>query len=468
MEVKTVLGNGTMQELRSGVRGRVIAPTDGGYDEARAIWNGMIDRRPAVIVRCAGVADVVAAVQFGRSQGLEIAVRGGSHGLPGFSSVDGGLVIDLSGMRGVRVDPDTMRAVVEGGATWADADHETQAFGLAVTGGLVSTTGVGGFTLGGGVGWLMRKYGLASDNLVGADVVTADGRVVHASERENADLLWGLRGGGGNFGVVTAFEFQLHRFGPTALAGPIFYPAAQATGVLRGWREYTTDLADQMTTLVSLGSAPPIPPIPAALHGQKIVTVVGCYSGVPDDGLELAAPLRTLGDPITDLLGPIPYVAFQALVDPGWGPGARNYFTSTFLRGLPDGAIDVIASFHAACPSPLAEIHIHHMGGAVARVGADRSAFGSREAPYLLNAVGRWLEPADDAAMLDWARGLRAAMEAFSTGTAYVNFLGVGDDRVKASYDPERYARLAALKAAWDPMNVFHLNQNVPPARSAG
>jgi hypothetical protein len=460
----TILGAGTLQELRETIRGDVIGPADGQYDSARRTWNAMIDQRPGLIIRCSDAADVMAAVEFGRSQGLEIAIRGGGHSLPGFSTTDGGVVIDLSSMRGVRVDEASMRVIVEGGATWADVDQATQQHGLAVTGGLVSTTGVGGFTLGGGVGWLMRKYGLSSDSLVAADVVTAAGRLVHASETENANLLWGLRGGGGNFGVVTTFEFRLYRIGPEVLGGPIFHSAGQTAQVLRGWRSYTENLADEMTTLVSLGSAPPIPPIPEALHGTKVVTVVGAYAGAPDAGMEVAAPLHTLGDPIADLLGPIPYVVLQSLVDPGWGAGARNYFTSAFLAEVPDEAITVLREYHQACPSPFSEIHIHHMGGAVARVGTDQSAFGNREAPYLLNVVARWVEPGEDARNLGWARALRTAMAPFGTGGVYTNFLGVGDERVGAAYDTERYARLAMLKREWDPDNVFHLNQNIPPA----
>jgi FAD/FMN-containing dehydrogenase len=458
------LGNGTLQELRESIRGEVIAPSDAGYDTARAVWNGMIDKRPSLIVRCSGVADVVAAVQFANSQGLEIAIRGGGHSLPGFSTTDGGLVIDLSGMRAVRVDAQAMRAVAEGGATWGDLDHEAQSFGLAVTGGLVSTTGVGGFTLGGGVGWLTRRFGLAADNLVGADVVLADGRLVRASASENPDLLWGLRGGGGNFGVVTAFEFALHQLGPTILGGPIFFPAAQAAQVLRGWRAYTADLPDEVTTLVSLGSAPPIPPIPTDVQGKKIVTLVTAYAGSPDDGADVTAPIHALGEPVADLLGPIPYLVLQTLVDAGWGPGARNYFTSAFLRGLPDEAIEVLVRFHAACPSPFSEIHVHQMGGAAGRIATEDSAFGNREAPYLLNIVGRWVESAEDELHLRWARDLRAAMAPFGTGGTYVNFLGLGDERVRDAYDADRYARLVALKLRWDPANVFHLNQTIAPS----
>jgi FAD/FMN-containing dehydrogenase len=458
-----VLGGATIEELRQGVRGAVIAPGEAGYDEARAVWNGMIDRRPALVVRCAWVADVVAAVQFARSQDLEIAVRGGGHSLPGFSTTDGGLVIDLSPMRGVRVDSAGRRAVVEGGATWADVDQATQADGLAVTGGLVSTTGVGGFTLGGGVGWLTRRYGLACDNLIAAEVVTADGSVVHASESDNADLLWGLRGGGGNFGVVTSFELQLFPVGPTILGGPVFYPGEQDVPVLRGWRDAVAGMPDDLTTLVSLGSAPPIPPIPEAWHGRAVATVIGAYAGAVADGQAPAAPLRTLGEPIADLLGEMPYQVLQTLVDPGWGPGARNYFTSSFLAGLPDAAIDVLAEAHQSRPSPFNEIHLHQMGGAAARIGAETSAFGNRQAPFLLNIICRWLDPADDERELAWARGLREAMKPFATGGTYVNFLGIGDARVRDAYDSERYARLVALKRRWDPTNAFHLNQNIAP-----
>jgi FAD/FMN-containing dehydrogenase len=458
-----VLGGATIEELRQSVRGSVVAQADAGYDAARAVWNGMIDRRPALVVRCAETSDVVAAVQFARSQGLEISVRGGGHSLPGFSTTDGGLVIDLSPMRGVRVDTAGRRAMVEGGATWADVDTATQAEGLAVTGGLVSTTGVGGFTLGGGVGWLTRRYGLASDNLVGAEVVTADGSVVRASKSENADLFWGLRGGGGNFGVVTSFEFSLFPLGPTILGGPIFYPGAQDVDVLRRWRDATAAMPDDLTTLVSLGSAPPIPPIPESWHGQPVATVVAAFAGDVGAGQAPAAPLRTLGDPIVDLLGEMPYQVLQTLVDPGWGAGARNYFTSSFLAGLPDPAIDILAAAHGSRPSPFNEIHLHQMGGAAARIGPDASAFGNRQAPFLLNIICRWLDPAEDERELAWARGLRDAMQPFATGGAYVNFLGVGDARVRDSYDAERYARLLDLKRRWDPTNAFHLNQNIDP-----
>ena len=396
----TILGDATVQELRESILGEVITPADPHYDETRAVWNAMIDKRPALIIRCAGVADVITAVQFARSQELEIAVRSGGHSLPGFSTSDGGIVIDLSAMKGIRVDPDAERVVTQGGVTWRELDHETQAFGLALTGGLISTTGIAGFTLGGGIGWLMRKYGLTCDNLEAADLVTADGRLVRASEHENPELYWGLRGGGGNFGIVTSFEFRLHRVGPTVLAGPIFYPGEQATQILRGYREYTADLPDEMTTLVNLTTAPPAPFLPADVHGKKVVAVIGVYAGSPDEGRRIAEPLRHLGTPITDLLGPMPYTVMQSLLDGLFSAGARNYFKAGYLAGLSDEAIDTLVRFHGPSTSPSSEIHVQHLGGAVARVPDGATAFGGRGAPYLMNVVARWTDPGTDDAQI--------------------------------------------------------------------
>ena len=460
----TILGDATVQELRESILGEVITPADPRYDETRAVWNAMIDRRPALIIRCAGVADVIAAVQFARSQELEIAVRGGGHSLPGFSTSDGGIVIDLSAMKGIRVDPDAERVVAQGGVTWRELDHETQAFGLALTGGLISTTGIAGFTLGGGIGWLMRKYGLTCDNLEAVDLVTADGRLVRASEDENPELFWGLRGGGGNFGIVTSFEFRLHRVGPTVLAGPIFFPGEQATQILRGYREYTADLPDEMTTLVNLTTAPPAPFLPTDVHGKKVVAVIGVYAGPPDEGRRIAEPLRRLGTPITDLLGPMPYTMMQSLLDGLFSAGARNYFKAGYLAGLSDEAIETLVRFHGPSTSPSSEIHIQHLGGAVARVPDGATAFGGRGAPYLMNVVARWTDPGTDDAQIAWARDLYAAAEPFTTGGTYVNFLSEGDDRVAAAYGPDKLERLARLKEVWDPTNAFRLNQNVKPA----
>jgi FAD/FMN-containing dehydrogenase len=319
-----VLGDATLAEFEQSLRGRLIRPGDEGYDDARAVWNGAHDKRPALIARCAGAADVLRSVDFARSEGLTVAVRGGSHSIPGYSTVDGGLVIDLSAMRSVHVDPARQVAVASGGATWADFDHETQAFGLAVTGGLVSSTGIAGFTLGGGIGWLMRKHGLAADNLIGADVVTADGRLVHASADENRDLLWGLRGGGGNFGIATSLEYQLHPVGPMITAGLIFFGAERAEEILRFYRDWVRELPDELTTLVVMATAPPAPFLPESVHGKRVVAVAAVNAGEPDQGRALVQPLKDLGDPVADLIGPMPYTAMQSVLDPLWERGAHN------------------------------------------------------------------------------------------------------------------------------------------------
>src|SRR3954453_9219057 len=463
-----VLGDATVAELAAELRGTVICPGDAGYDEARALWNGAHDRHPALIVQCAGPADVAAALRFARSQKLEIAVRGGGHSIPGFSGVDNGIVIDLSPMRGILVDPVGRRAIVQGGSTWRDVDVETQAHGLATTGGLVSSTGVAGFTLGGGIGWLMRSYGLAADNLVSADVVTADGEMVHASETENADLFWALRGGGGNFGVVTSFEFSLHQVGPTLAGGAIFYSGEDAEPVLRGWREWLRSAPDELTTLVNLTTAPPAPFIPEAWHGKRVIAVVGLHSGSVDDGLEALAPLRSLAEPVADLFGPIPYVAMQSLVTGLHPKGGGNYFKSHHMTDLPDEAIGALLRGHSAVTSPQNEIQVHDMRGAVAREPKGGSAFPHRDAPYLLNVIGKWPGGGDGSDHIAWARDVVASLEEFGDGTAYVNFLGdaEGDDRLREAYGDENYAALVAAKDKWDPENVFHLNQNITPSGS--
>src|SRR3954451_7021166 len=330
------LGDATLGELEQGLRGQLIRPEDDSYDEARAIWNGAHDRRTALIVRCAGVADVMRAVDFARSENLLVAVRGGGHSLPGFSTCDGGVVVDLSAMTSVRVDPVSRTATAEGGCTWADFDHESQAFGLAVTGGLVSNTGIAGFTLGGGVGWLMRKVGLTCDNLLAADVVTADGQLVHTSEDENPELLWGLRGGGGNFGIATSLEFRLHPVGPMLLAGPIFFAGDRAEEVLRFYRAGTRGLRAEMTTLANPTTAPPAPFLPEPAHGKPIVAVIAVHAGDPEQGRALVQPLKDLGDPIADLIGVMPYTMMQSLLDALWARGAHNYMRSAYVDELTD------------------------------------------------------------------------------------------------------------------------------------
>jgi FAD/FMN-containing dehydrogenase len=456
-----VLGEATVQELRDAVRGEVVASGEPGYDEARAVWNGLHSRRPALVVRCAGAADVVAAVGFARSSGLPVAVRGGGHSVAGFSTCDDGVVIDLSQLRGVHVDPQRRRAYVDAGALWADVDRETQAHGLATTGGLVSTTGVAGFTLGGGIGWLMRKHGLACDNLVAADVVTADGRLVRADET-NPGLLWGLRGGGGNFGVVTRFELELHPVGPIVYGGPIFYPGDDAGRLLRTFRDWAAEAGDDVTALVDLTSAPPLPVIPEEWHGRKVAILIALSAGPVEQGESHVHELRAAAEPIADLLGPMPYTALQSLIDPLWPKGINAYFKATNLAGLDDGLIDALCDLHQHAPGPQCEIHVHQMGGAVARVREDATAFSERSMPFVLNAVTGWHDADATDAHVGWARSVAAAAAGASTGRAYVNFLGDAD-AARSSYGAETYARLVSLKNEYDPTNVFRLNQNIQP-----
>jgi FAD/FMN-containing dehydrogenase len=457
-----VLGEATIQELREAVAGEILTPADDGYDEAARVWNGAHDfHRPALIVRCTGSADVIAAVGFARANHLPIAVRGGGHSIAGFSTVDNGIVIDLGPMNAVRVDPEAQRACVGGGATWADVDHETEAYGLATTGGLVSTTGVGGFTLGGGIGWLMRKHGLAADNLAAADVVTADGRLVKASTDENADLLWGLRGGGGNFGIVTQFELDLHPLGEPVYAGPIFYPAEAARDLLRAFREWSEGAPDEITALVNLTTAPPLPVIPEAWHGKKVAAFVGVAAGAAAPEA-LTAPFRSVAEPVADLLGPMPYHAIQTLLDPLWPKGINAYFKATNLARLDDELIERLVALHLDAPGPQAEIHVHQMGGAVSRVADDATAFADRSMPFVLNAVTGWRDAAAAEAHTQWARAVIDAASAASTGRAYVNFLGDGGAGASA-YGADTYARLASLKKRYDPSNVFKRNQNIEP-----
>jgi FAD/FMN-containing dehydrogenase len=461
---RNVIGEATLGELESTLRGQLVRPADPDYDQARAVWNATHDRRPALVIRCAGAADVIRAVEFARSEGLQVAVRGGAHSIAGFSTSDGGVVIDTSPMQGIRVDPAGRRAVAQPGLTWSAFDHETQAFGLAVTGGLVSSTGIAGFTLGGGIGWLLRKHGLTCDNLLSADLVTADGQLVTASEQEHPELFWALRGGGGNFGVVTSLEYRLHPVGPLVFAGPVFYSAADAAGVLRGWRDLTATLPDELTTVANILVAPPVPFLPEAVHGQAVVAILGVYAGPVEDGERAAQPLRTLAEPVADLMGPMPYTAMQSLLDPLWPAGAQNYFTSALLDRLDDDAIDTLLAQHAAGQAPVRELHLHHGGGAMARVPADATAFAHRSVPYVLNIIARSPDRAGFEEHAGWARATHQAMDPWSTGGAYVNFTSdPAEDRIRASYPPDTYARLVAVKERYDPTNLFRLNQNIRP-----
>jgi FAD/FMN-containing dehydrogenase len=463
----TIIGDASLQELEESLHGELIRPSDPAYDEARAVWNGAIDRHPAAIVRCGGVSDVCRAIEFARSENLALAVRGGKHSLPGFSTVDGGLVIDLSGMKGIRVDPTIRTAWAQAGVTWADFDHETQAFGLATTGGLISTTGIAGFTLGGGIGWLMRKHGLTADNLVSADLVTADGEVLHVSADENPELFWGLRGGGGNFGVVTSFEYRVHPVGPVLMAGPVFYRGDRAEEILRFYREYTNDLPDEATTMLNLTTAPPAPFLPEEIHGQPVVVLLGVYAGPVADGERVLAPMRELGDPVADLMGPLPYVAMQGLLDALYPEGGSNYFKAGFMDELSDAAIGSLVERHGAMNSPMSEIHLQHFGGAVRRVSPSATAFANRGAEYVLNVLGRTPDSAGFDAAVDWARDTYNEMEAYTAAGTYSNFMSAGDDRVKEAYPEDTYRRLQALKDRYDPTNLFRLNQNVRPSSAA-
>jgi FAD/FMN-containing dehydrogenase len=465
--IAPVLGEATVQELRETIHGAVLRPGDEGYAEASRIWNGAFDdRRPAVIARCSGAADVIAAVGFARSNDLAIAVRGGGHSIAGFSSCDDGVVIDLSAMRSVHVDPEVRRANVAAGALWGDVDHETQAHGLATTGGLVSTTGVAGFTLGGGIGWLMRKHGLACDNLVGADVVTADGRLVHASETENGDLFWGLRGGAGNFGIVTRFEFALHPVGPVLYAGLIFFSAEHDAELMRLFREWAPGLPDDITAALNLTTAPPLPVVPEEWHGKKVIALIAVSAGAVDEAEGHFRAFREAAEPVADLLGPMPYTAMQTLIDPLWPKGIHAYFKATNLARLDDELIEGLCKQHESAPGPQCEIHVHQMGGTVARVDDADTAFSERSMPFVLNAVTGWHDPAETAAHTQWARAVIDAAADASTGRAYVNFLG-DSDAASSSYGEETYARLLDLKRKYDPTNVFRLNQNIEPSTSA-
>jgi FAD/FMN-containing dehydrogenase len=458
------LAEGSIAELEQALRGRLVRSTDPDYDTARAIWNGAHDRYPALIVQAAGAADVIRALEFARSEELAVAVRGGGHSIPGHSSVDDGLVVDLSPMQGIHVDAHGRTARAQPGVTWSSFDHETQAFGLATTGGLVSSTGIAGLTLGGGIGWLMRKHGLSADNLLAADVVTAEGHLVRASADENPELLWGLRGGGGNFGVVTEFEYQLHPVGPMVTAGGVFYPGDKAGEVLRAYREWAAHAPDDATTLVNLLTCPPAPFLPEEWHGRRLVAVIGMHVGSPDVAERDLQPLREIATPVADLFGPMPYVAMQSLIDPLWGPGAHSYMKAGYLRGIDDQAIDALVAQHASVTSPKTEIHVQQLGGAVARVAPDATAFGDRSAPFILNIIASTFTADGYDEAVGWAQATHAAVAPALTGSTYVNFLSSeGDARVRAAYGPA-YERLVALKDEYDPTNLFSLNQNVKPS----
>lgn len=449
--------------LRTALRGQICVQGDDGYDEARTIWNAMVDRLPDIVVRCAHADDIVQAVRFAIDHDLAIAVRAGGHNIAGNAVGEGGLLIDLSLMKTVRVHAKARRAFVAPGATLSDVDKATQAFGLAVPTGINSTTGIAGLTLGGGFGWLTRPFGMTIDNLVAADVVTAEGKMVRASATEHPDLFWAIRGGGGNFGVVAGFEFQLHPVGPEVFSGLIVHPFAQARELLREYRRIASEGPDELTIWAVMRKAPPLPFIPEEWHGREVLVLAACYAGPMADGEKAAAPLRKLGKPIADVLGPHPFVGWQAAFDPLLTPGARNYWKTHDFTELSDGAIDVIAQAVGNLPGSECEIFIAQVGGAMSRVAPEATAYPHRNAHFIMNVHTRWREAAQDNAYVAWARELFKATAPFATGAGYVNFVPADEpERIEAIYG-SNYRRLGEVKRRWDPENRFRLNQNIRP-----
>ncbi len=450
-------------------RGELIGPSDDGYDEHRRVWNGEFDRRPALIARCLGAADVIAAVGYARDNGLPLAVRGGGHSCRGHGTCDDGVVIDLSPMKGIRVDPAARTARAEAGATWGDFDRETQAFGLAVTGGRFSSTGIAGLTLGSGSGWLERKCGLTADNLISADVVTADGRLITASETENADLFWGLRGGSGNFGVVTSFEYRLHEIGPIIYGGLLMSLPDRAAPLLRQFRETMADAPDDLGAALAFLSVPPEPFIPAEMHFAPAVGMVICWTGDLAEGERVIAPLREAAQPVMDMVQPMPYAALQSMLDAGGPHGTRAYMKAEFLDELSDEAIEKLIRHGMNRAGPMVQLLLEPLGGAIARVGEDDTALGRRDVPWCYHALSMWMDPDPAAAdaHVAWARALADDIAPHTTTGVYLNYTSdEGEERVRASYGAERYARLEALKDEYDPANLFRLNQNIMPSRA--
>jgi FAD binding domain/Berberine and berberine like len=461
---ETALDETAVAELETSLRGELVRRDDRSYDDHRRIWNGSIDRRPALIARCTGVADVIAAVRFARRTGVDVAVRSGGHSFPGLSVADDALVIDLSSMKGIRVDPKARTARVQAGVLLGELDRETQQFGLAVPAGIVTHTGVAGLTLGGGIGWIMRKYGLTVDQLVSVDVVTADGEFVTVGEDDNADLFWGIRGAGPNFGVVTEFEFRLNELGPIVVAGPIAWPMEKSPEVLRFYRDWLADAPDELMTIIIHRKAPPLPFVPEEFHGKPVVMVIPCYAGPIEDGERVVRPMKEFSSPIFDLCEPKPFVVHQGMFDPSFPHYRWYYFKPAGISELTDAVIDITVEHSSRIQSPFTSFPIWQMGGALARVHEDATAAGGRDVGFMYN-IGGCTETEDGFAdERDWVRTFWSALAPYQTG-AYVNFLEEGGkDRVVESYGAEKYARLQELKRRYDPDNFFHINQNIPPA----
>jgi hypothetical protein len=452
-----------IDDLAAALGGGLIRAGDATYDEQRRIWNASVDRRPALIARCTGVADVMRAVRFAREHEQLVAVRSGRHSYPGLSVCDGGMVIDLGQMKGIRVNPEAGTARAQAGVLLGELDRETQAFGLAVPAGIVTHTGLAGLTLGGGIGWLERKYGLTIDQLRSVDLVTAEGEFLTAGEDDNDDLFWGVRGGGGNFGIVTEFEFRLNPVGPTVLAGPVMWAMEDSPRVLRFYREWIKEVPDELTTIVTHRRVPPVPAMPENLHGRHVVVVGTCYAGPVDEGERVVQPLRKFGSPLLDGCAPMPFTKHQGMLDPSFPHGWWYYIRSCNLAELTDEVIDILVDRGRRIVSPLTVFSIYHLGGAVARVGEDETAFGARDAGHTVNVIGITRTHQGFEEEREWARGLWTALQPHHQNV-YVNFLmEEGEDRIREAYGASKYDRLKALKRKYDPDNFFRLNQNIRP-----
>ena len=452
----------TLDELRARLNGQTIVPGDAAYEEARKVYNGMIDRRPGVIVRCTDVADVMASVQFAREQGKDLSIRGGSHSVPGFGTNDDGVVIDLAPMKSVRVDPHARTVRAEGGCTWGGFNHATYAFGMATTGGIIASTGIAGLTLGGGIGYLTRAFGLSCDNLISADVVTADGRFLVASKRQNEDLFWALQGGGGNFGVVTSFEYQLHPV-KDIVAGLFFFPLDRSRDVLEFYREYIQTAPEELGMFPAFQIAPPLPFIPPADHGKTFCILVCCWAGRPEDAEKIFAPIRKVGPIAAEMVSPMPYPTLNALFDPLLPAGLQHYWKAAFATDLTDGAIKAHLEFGPKVPVVNSTMHIYPINGAAGRVASDATAFAYRDAKFATVIAGMWPDPADNEKNTKWVKDYYKALQPHSSSGGYVNFMA-GDDqgRVRDNYKGN-YDRLVTIKKKYDPGNLFHMNQNIKP-----
>ena len=456
-----------VQELARAFRGSLLQPGDDGYDEARLVWNGIHDRHPALIACCTTPEDVVAAVNFARANELPVAVRGGGHSAPGYATCDDGIVIDLSSMKAIEVDPDARTACAEAGLTWGEFDAATQEHGLAVTGGRFSTTGIAGLTLGSGSGWLERKCGLTADNLLSAEIVTAAGERVTASADENPDLFWGIRGGSGNFGIVTSFVYRLHEVGPIVYGGILLATPDRARVTLQFMRDYMADAPDDLGGGVAFINAPPEPFVPAELQHQPVVGAIVCWTGRPDEGERVVAPLRSVMKPVVDMVQPMPYTALQSMLDDGGPKGIRGYFKAEFLEDLTDEVIEKLVQQGAERAGPMAQLLLEPMGGAISRVDEDETALGRRDVPWCYHALALWVEPDEAAAEAHtaWARALADDLKPHTTDGVYLNYISdEGDERVRSTYGPLKYDRLVALKDRYDPGNLFRLNQNIRPS----